>query len=222
MTEWATFTYCTKEVRQITKPLKNTRMKVAFHTQNTIKTLKHHTQTDKYNNSGIYQMKCLDCPLKYTGQTGRTFSIRYKEHNHAIKNNHSNSGYSNHIQNTGYTYGTITDTRDVTRTGREDRHLNTLEKYHIYKISRSNLHMNDTCNPIFQILHELYDSSTHTSRKDNKVQEQQKRIPKVSYRALKARGKKIYARHLLLYKQNAELYFLKGKEVNVKVIIVYS
>jgi hypothetical protein len=24
---------------------------------------------DKYNRSGIYQMKCLDCPLKYIGQT---------------------------------------------------------------------------------------------------------------------------------------------------------
>jgi hypothetical protein len=30
-------------------------------------------QTDKYEKSGIYQMKCPDCPLKYIGQTGRTF-----------------------------------------------------------------------------------------------------------------------------------------------------
>jgi hypothetical protein len=48
---------------------------------------------------------------------------------------------------------------DVIRTGRKGRHLNTLEKYHIYKISRDNLHMNDiyidTYNPIFQTLHEL-------------------------------------------------------------------
>jgi formate/nitrite transporter FocA (FNT family) len=40
--------------------------------------LKHHTQIDKYNNSGIYQMKCLDCLLKYIGQTGRKFNLRYK------------------------------------------------------------------------------------------------------------------------------------------------
>jgi hypothetical protein len=54
---------------------------------------------------------------------------------------------------------------DVIQTGRKDRHLNTLEKY-IYKISRNNFHMNDTYidtyNPIFQTLHELYNSSTHT------------------------------------------------------------
>jgi hypothetical protein len=60
-TKWATFTYCGKEVRQITKLFKDTQLKIAFHTRNTINNiLKHHIQTDKYNNSGIYQMKCLD------------------------------------------------------------------------------------------------------------------------------------------------------------------
>jgi hypothetical protein len=53
-------------------------------------------------------------------------------------------GYSNHILNTGHTYGTITDTMDVIRTGRKGKHLNTLEKYYIYKISKNNVHMNDT------------------------------------------------------------------------------
>jgi hypothetical protein len=75
-TKWANFTYCGKEVRQITKLFKNTQIRVAFHAKNTISNiLKHHAQTDKYNNSGTYQMKCLDCPLKYVGQTGRTFDI---------------------------------------------------------------------------------------------------------------------------------------------------
>jgi hypothetical protein len=106
-------------------------------------------------------MKCLDCPLKYVNQTGRTFSVRYKEHIHVIRNNNGNSGYSNHILNTGHTYGTITDTMDIIRAGSKGRHINTLETYHIYKISRNNLHMNDTHmethNPIFQTVHELYD-----------------------------------------------------------------
>jgi hypothetical protein len=104
-------------------------------------------------------MKCLDCPLKYVSQTGRTFNTRYKEHIHAIRSNNANYKYSNHILNMEHTYGTTTVTMDVIRTGRKGRHLNTLEKYHIYKISR-NLHMNDahieTHNPIFQTLHELY------------------------------------------------------------------
>jgi hypothetical protein len=78
-------------------------------------------------------------------------SIQYKEHVQAISSNNANSGFSNHI------LSTITDTMDVMRTGRKGRQLNNLEKYHIYKISRNNLHMNDTHieihNPIFQTVH---------------------------------------------------------------------
>jgi hypothetical protein len=105
-------------------------------------------------------MKCLDCPLKYVSQTGRIFKVRYKEHIHAIGSNNSSSGYPSHILNKGHAHGTITDTTDVIRRGREGRQ-NTLEKYRIYKISRNNLHMNDTHidahNLIFQTVHELYD-----------------------------------------------------------------
>jgi hypothetical protein len=124
--------YILRKRRQITKLFKNTQLRVAFHTQDTINNiLKHHAQTDKYNISGIYQMKCLDCPLKYVGQTGRTFNVRHKAHTHAIRSNRGNSGYLNHILNKGHTYGTMTDTMEVIRTGRKGRRLNTLEKYHI-------------------------------------------------------------------------------------------
>jgi hypothetical protein len=103
-------------------------------------------------------MNCLDCLLKYTGQTGRTFHTRYKEHIYAIRNNNANSGYANHILNTGHKYDTITETMDIIRTQRKGNHLNTLEKYHIYKISRDNIQMNDTNTdthkPIFKALHE--------------------------------------------------------------------
>jgi hypothetical protein len=89
-------------------------------------------------------MKYLDCPLKNTGQTGITFSIRYKEDIHAIRNNNSNSIYSNHILNTRHTYRTITDTMNIIQTEKKGRHLNTLGKYYIYRISRDNVHINDT------------------------------------------------------------------------------
>jgi hypothetical protein len=97
-------------------------------------------------------------PTKIHRTNGQNFPHRYKEHIQAIRNNNSNSGYSNVILNTGHKYGTITDTMDIIRTHRKGKHLNTLEKYHIYKISRENIQMNDTNtdthNPIFQALHE--------------------------------------------------------------------
>jgi hypothetical protein len=53
-TEWTTFKYCGKEVRRITELFKNTGIKIAFGTQNTIQNiLKYNIQTDKYNSSGI-------------------------------------------------------------------------------------------------------------------------------------------------------------------------
>jgi hypothetical protein len=111
-------------------------------------------------------MKCLDCPLKYIGRTGRTFHTRYKEYTQAIRNNSGNSGYSNHILNTGHTYGTITDTMDIIKTEKKGKYLNTLEKYHTYKISKNKLHMNDTyidmCNPIFETLREVNTRQQHT------------------------------------------------------------
>jgi hypothetical protein len=62
------------------------------------------------------------------------------------------------ILNMGHKFGTITDTMDIIRTHRKRKHLNTLEKYHIYKSSNDNLQMDDTNtdthNPIFKALQE--------------------------------------------------------------------
>jgi hypothetical protein len=163
--KWATFTYSGKETRKITKLFKNTKIKIAFRIRNTIQNIvRQHVQKDKYSDSGFYQMKCLDCALKYIGQSGRmgrTFHTRYKEHIQVTRSNNSNSGHSNHILSTGQKYGTITHTLDIIGTHRKGKRLNTLEKYYIYKISKDNLQMNDTIadthNPIFK---QLQDSNT--------------------------------------------------------------
>jgi hypothetical protein len=116
-TQKTKFTYNGKETKQITKLFKDTHIKVAYKTWNMIQKLtKQHTQSEKYDNSGIYQLKCLDCPLKYIGQTGRAFHTRYKEHILAIKNSDGNSGYSKHILNTGHKYGPMTETMDIVKT----------------------------------------------------------------------------------------------------------
>jgi hypothetical protein len=131
--------------------------------KNSIQNTKHnakHSETTSTNRQ--LQQKWLlpnDYPLKDIGQTDRAFHTRYKEHTEEIRNNNSNSEYSNHILNTGHKYVTITDTMDIIRIYRKGKHLNTLEKYHTYKISKNNLQMNDTNidthNPIFRVLEEM-------------------------------------------------------------------
>jgi hypothetical protein len=103
-------------------------------------------------------MKCMGCPLKYIGQMGRTFKTRYKEHIQAIRNNNGNSGYSKHMLNTGHTYRSVIDTMKVLKMQRKEMHLNTLERYYIYKMRKNGIQMKDTCidthNPIFKIIQE--------------------------------------------------------------------
>jgi hypothetical protein len=50
---------------------------------------------------------------------------------------------SNHILNPGHSYGSITDTMEIMKIERKRKHLNALDKYHIYKISKEGTHMND-------------------------------------------------------------------------------
>jgi hypothetical protein len=60
--KWITFTYFGSCTRMISKIFRNTNMKVAFRTNNTLKQhLKIKEKTmDKYNQSGVYQMACQD------------------------------------------------------------------------------------------------------------------------------------------------------------------
>jgi hypothetical protein len=90
------------------------------------------------------------------GQAGRELHTRYKEYIQPIRSKNGNSGYSNHILNTGHTYGNITDTMDIVRTEKKGNHMISLEQYHIHTISKNKLHMKDTYidthNPIFEVL----------------------------------------------------------------------
>jgi hypothetical protein len=57
-------------------------------------------------------------PFEIHGANREIFSIRHKEHIHAIRNNNSYSGHSNHVLNTKHTYGITTDPMDVIRAGK--------------------------------------------------------------------------------------------------------
>jgi hypothetical protein len=160
--KWRTFTYFGKEIRPITQLFKNTNIHIAYKTNNTIrKHLQPKTQNqDKYGHSGIYEIKCNTCQLKYIGQTGRSFRKRHKEHIHAIRTNATSSKYAQHILDTGHTYGPIEDTLNILHQQKKGPLMNTLEQFHIYKLSINNLQLNDTYadihNPIFKLIATQY------------------------------------------------------------------
>jgi hypothetical protein len=160
------FTYIGKQTRFVTKLFKNTNIRIAYKTQNTIGKLlrRKNKKCDEYENAGIYKLKCMDCPQYYIGQTGRTFNIRYKEHIRDIRNNNDNIGYAQNILNNKHEYGNIQDTMDILQVTQKGRLMDTIEKYYIYKANREGITLNDTHtnnkNPIFETIYN-YQQTTH-------------------------------------------------------------
>jgi hypothetical protein len=74
------FTYVGKEIRAITKIFNNTKIRVTYSTNNTLRKLltkKHHPCRNKYENSGVYQITCPTCNMKYTGLSAPAFKNTY-------------------------------------------------------------------------------------------------------------------------------------------------
>ena len=52
--------------------------------------------------SGVYSLRCKDCPATYIGQTGRKLSIRISEHKKALDNKTAEkSSFADHLLETG-------------------------------------------------------------------------------------------------------------------------
>jgi hypothetical protein len=67
-------------IKKITNIFKDTDVKIAYRTTDTI--FKQLTiKPDRPNNpNGIYNIKFITCNKKYVGQSGRDIQISYKEH----------------------------------------------------------------------------------------------------------------------------------------------
>jgi hypothetical protein len=92
-----------------TNTFQNTNLKIAYKTANR---LHHHlkskgTPRDIYSHNAIYQLQCGECALKYVGQTGRPFRVRYREHRKAVRaNKYDDTKCAQHILETRYIYNT--------------------------------------------------------------------------------------------------------------------
>ena len=98
--KWAIFTYTGRETLFITKIFKKTKVKITFSTNNTVKKLlseKPEQTTSIFDKSGIYQLECPTCSMRYIGQTGRPFRTRYQENLRAFKYNNYKSKFAQHL-----------------------------------------------------------------------------------------------------------------------------
>lgn len=112
-------------------------------------TLKHFffnckDKTEKFERSGVYKLKCLDCSAFYLGQTGRTFKKRYSEHLRSFRLQKSDSTFANHLIEDKHRFPEL-DNLEIIHVENKGFKLNVLESLEIYKSSKipSNNLLND-------------------------------------------------------------------------------
>jgi RNA-splicing ligase RtcB len=102
--------------------------------------------SDKYTRSGAYKLTYPDCHKAYVGQTSRSFTQRFKEHKNAFKFSRNNSNYAKHALTHSHSFGPIHTTMQVLQYQNKEAHLNTIERYFIYKEFSRNNGLNDEHN----------------------------------------------------------------------------
>ena len=123
--KWITFKYFSPLVRRVTNLFKQTRLKIAFCATNTIQQLAgKQTHSDP---SGVYKLKCSTCNKVYVGQSGRTISVRFKEHIRCIRSNNSTSAYATHILENRHEYGTKENTLKLLKACQKGTHMDCWE-----------------------------------------------------------------------------------------------
>ncbi|KAJ4450773.1 hypothetical protein ANN_02203 [Periplaneta americana] len=140
------------------------------------------TQTNKYNHTGVYKVKCNTCNNFYKGQTGRSFQTRYKEHITAITKLQNTSTYAEHITNANHTYRDINTDMEILHIQSKSQKLNSLEQYEIYRHTKT--HPNEILNTQLNFrTHTLFDSTLHYTNTppqtpNKRRQDQQRPVPK--------------------------------------------
>ena len=75
--------------------------------------------SNKYTKSGIYQLTCPSCDKTYTGQTGRSFQTRFREHKYDYKYMHRKSKYAQHLLDEGHSFGPMEETMHIIQYARK-------------------------------------------------------------------------------------------------------
>ena len=144
--KWAKFMYVGKETRFIKKMFKRTNVNIAFTTDNTTGkrlAIKQEIPQSKYDRSGVYQLTCPECKMKYTGQKGRLFIVRFQEQLRDFKNNSDRSKFTQHLIDNKPAIGKMEDVMEVVHITKKGKMMDTLEGFHIYKETKAGNQIND-------------------------------------------------------------------------------
>ena len=131
------------QTKYITKLFKHTNVNIAFKTNNTLgHILTHNTHTntkntsDKFHESGIYQLTCKDCNKKYIGQNGRRFHTRFREHFNDFKHGNGCSNSIQHLLENRHSIGTTDEIMEILHIVEKGKLMDELKRFHIYWVEQ--------------------------------------------------------------------------------------
>ena len=88
-------------------------------------------------------MTCPDCKIKYTGQTGKPFRVRFQEHIRDFKYNNSRSKFAQHLLDNKHAIRNMEDIMEIIHITGKGEKLDALESFHIYKEAKAGNQIND-------------------------------------------------------------------------------
>ena len=90
------------------------------------------------------------------GQTERSFRTRFREHLWDYRYKMGNSKFAQHLREHNHSFGPINSAMDILQVVGKGAMMDTLERYHVYKITNLRAQINDkstaTCNILFDTL----------------------------------------------------------------------
>jgi len=81
--------------------------------------------------------------MKYTGQTGRPFKVRFQEHVRDFKYNNNRSNFAQHLIENKHAIGKMEDIMEVVHVTKKGKMMDTLQGFHIYKETKAGNQIND-------------------------------------------------------------------------------
>jgi hypothetical protein len=100
-------------------------------------------------------LKFISCDQVYIGQTGREFKTRFKEHIRDIRCNQNKSKHAKHILSHNHEYGTVENTMDIIIIASKGENLDVLKRFYIYKVSKSQIVINEQYTTDSNVLFDL-------------------------------------------------------------------
>ena len=86
------------------------------------------------------------------GKTGRSFRTRFREHLRDYRYKTGNSKFAQHLHEHNHSFGQINSVMDILQVVGKDAMMDTLERYHIYKITNLGTQINDKNTGSYNIL----------------------------------------------------------------------